>query len=113
MVSENFNELVIRTENGKKIFRVRARELPNWYGIPDIGFIYHNEWSDAEIEYNGEIFNSHDAEDAMWDWYNEQCNEDGVEPNEKGFDNFMLDHADDVRELLDEVSRGRKENNVR
>ena len=112
MVSENFNELVIRTENEKKIFRVQARELPNWYGIPDIGFIYHNEWSDAEIEYNGEVFNSHDAEDAMYEWYTDQCHDDGVDPSDKGFEIYMLEHADEVRELLDNVSRERKGNHV-
>jgi hypothetical protein len=109
MVSENFNELVIRTENGKKIFRVQARELPNWYGIPDIGFIYHNEWSDAEIEYKGEIFNSHDAEDAMWE---RCCEELGEAEADKQFDKYMLEHAWEVRELLDDILTERKGNYV-
>lgn len=29
------------------------KELPNWYGISDVGFIWHGEWSDSEIEYKG------------------------------------------------------------
>lgn len=37
-------------------YESQFRRLPDWYRIPGIKFIYHNEWSDPEIEYKGERF---------------------------------------------------------
>ena len=33
------------------------KEYPNYCGIEDIGYISHGEWSDAELEYKGKLFN--------------------------------------------------------
>lgn len=44
---------------------IDGREVPNWHGIEGVGYIYHGEWSDPEIEYKGKRFNIHDVEYIM------------------------------------------------
>ncbi len=34
-------------------FYFPMKELPDWYGIPNIGFVYHGGWADSEVEYKG------------------------------------------------------------
>lgn len=77
------------------------KEYPNWYGIPDIGFIYHNNWEDPEIEYKGKRFNSHDIQDTMWEYFNEACEESTIKPTDDGFGLYTKDNQDLVYEMLD------------
>lgn len=35
------------------VFYFPMKELPDWYGIPNIGFVYHGGWADSEVEYKG------------------------------------------------------------
>lgn len=93
-------------ENG--VLHFLPKEYPDWYGIPDVGFIYHNEWADPELEYDGEILNSHIVEDSMWAQYREDCEEDGIEPDMDGFEVYMKEHAYDVYYLI-ELALGRIE----
>ena len=84
------------------------KKYPDWYGIPNIGFIYHNDWTDPEIEYEGEILNSYIVEDSMWSIYTEDCEETGKEPNIDEFADYMKDNTDEVYYLI-ELALGRIE----
>ena len=86
-------EYDFKIENGVASFPMK--ELPNWYGIEDAGFIWHGQWSDPEIEYKGKRINCYIVEDTMWDRFKEDgfCDEDL-------FGNYMVEHADEVRELI-------------
>lgn len=81
------------------------KQYPNWYGIENVGFIYHNEWSDPEIEYNGMRINATIVEDIMWEkWI---CDEDGnfdpeKEKDLRGFELFMKENANEIYELIEE-----------
>lgn len=77
------------------------KEYPNWYGIKDIGFISHGAWSDPEIEYKGRVLNSIIVENTMWERYNEECEADGVTPDEDDFALYMESHPEDVYELIE------------
>ena len=82
----------------------KMRELTNWYGFADIGFIWHNEWSNPEIEYKGKRINANIIEDSMWQrWiYDDNGNLiDGRENDDDGFAQFMLDNKDEVYELIE------------
>ena len=78
------------------------KEYPNWYGIEDIGFIYHGSWADPEIEYNGHVINAYIVEDTMWERFTEQFKEQGKDADEciDDFDDYMREHKDDVYELI-------------
>ena len=88
-----------KIENGKATFPMK--EYPDWYGIEGIGFIWHSEWSDPEIEYKGKRINSYIVEDTMWERYKEECEERLQEPNYDNFDIYMKEHAEDVYELIE------------
>lgn len=75
------------------------KKYPDWYGIPGIGYIWHNEWADPEIEYDGKRFSCHIVEDTMWERYREECYERDEEPDEDKFGDYMRENADEVREL--------------
>ena len=79
-----FEEAEIRLEGGHK----------NWYGIPDIKFIWHGEWNDPEIEYMGRRCSCFIVEDTMWERFRE---DDLSDPDE--FSQYMQENADEVYEL--------------
>lgn len=45
--------------------------LPNWYGIPGIGFEWRGAWNDPMLHYKGHAFNAHDMQDGLWENYQE------------------------------------------
>lgn len=45
--------------------------LPNWYGIPEIGFEWRGSQNDPMLHYNGHVFNAHDMQDGLWENYQE------------------------------------------
>lgn len=80
------------------------KEYPDWYGIPNIGFIWRGGWSDPEIEYKGKRINSTVVEDTMWDqWthddYGNYISERGNDLD--GFSKYMKENADEVYELIE------------
>ena len=79
------------------------KEYPNWYGIEDIGFIWHGSWSDPELEYKGKVVNSYIIEDSMWERFREDCEEQGKNADVciDEFDTYMKENAYDVYELLE------------
>ena len=80
-----------------------SKEYPDWYGIPDVGFIWHGEYSDALLEYHGKVYNSFDIEEVMWNrWiYDDDGNLiPAREKDDTGFSLFMRENAQDVYELF-------------
>jgi len=90
-----------KVENGVASFPMK--EYPNWYGIEDIGFIWHGAWSDPEIEYKGKRINATIVEDTMWERYKEDCEEQGKNADAciDEFDTYMINNADTVYELIE------------
>ena len=85
---------------------LKPKEYPDWYGIPDIGFIWKGTQSDPYLEYNRKQFNSHIVEDTMWERYHMDCKENGIMPSEDDFTGYMLSHKDEVYELCNLVIKG-------
>lgn len=80
----------------------KLKERPNYCGIEDIGYISHGEWSDAELEYKGKLFNENVVSDAMWGRFIEEFPEkDG---DYEAFNQYMYDNKDEVYELLEDWS---------
>jgi len=79
-------------------------KLPDWYGIEGIKYIWHNEWADPEIEYKGKRCSCYIVEDTMWErWIHDD--DDNLIPekenNPDGFDEYMRENADEVKELCE------------
>lgn len=73
-----------------------------WYrGIEGIYFIFNGEWSDPEIGYKGYAFNETYL-DFMWDYYNEECEEKGIEADiDEGYTQYLQDNRWQIFEFLD------------
>ena len=41
--------------------------MKKFYGIEDINFIWHGEWSDPEIEYKGNFINYYTIKDSLYE----------------------------------------------
>lgn len=82
------------------------KELPDWHGIPDIGFVWHGTQTDPEIEYKGHRINATILEDTMWGrWV---LDDEGNflperENDDVGFSQFMRNNVDEVRDLIEFV----------
>lgn len=86
----------------KEILRIfEERDLPDWYGIRGIKFIWHNTQSDPEIEYKGKRCSCYVPEDTMWARYREEMEEKNVEPDVDKFGDYMRENADQVYELCE------------
>lgn len=77
------------------------KELPNWYGIKDIGFIWHGEWSDPDIEYKGKRINATIVENTMWERYIDDCEMFGTSADVDGFGRYMVANQEEVYELIE------------
>lgn len=87
----------------------KAKDYLDWYGIPNIGFIWKGTQADPYIEYKDKQFNSHIVEDTMWERYCEDCEELGIEANEDKFADYMLHYKDYVYELCELAVDGMEE----
>lgn len=96
MISTILNELVI--ENG--VTCIMRKELPNWYGIQDVGFIWHGEWAAPEVEYNGKTVNAIEVGESLWNDFYEEF---GRSPTDEEFDEYMIEHQDMVKFLIEEI----------
>lgn len=78
-------------------WKVVPKEFPDWYGIEEIGFVWHGMWADSEIEYKGKRCSSCIVEDTMWERFREDYpNADGNEFNE-----YMRERENDVIDLCE------------
>lgn len=97
MISTIEKDLIFEDGVAKMVWK----EYPNWYGIKDVGFIWRGSWSDPEIEYKGKRINSTIVEDTMWERFRENCEEDGITPDEDEFELYMAANPEDVYELIE------------
>lgn len=78
-----------------------------WRGVPNVRMIWHGEWSDPELEYNGIVANYHDIEDTMYEY----AKEDGIDAeNDEEFDKYCQEHDYDVYALFDNFIESSKKN---
>ncbi len=76
---------------------VKSSSNKCWYGIPGIYKIWHGEYSDPELEYNGIIKNYYDVEDTMVAW----ARDAGVDTDDENeFGKYLREHSDEVYELF-------------
>lgn len=94
----------IITKQGKGL--IVPVEYPDWYGLTEVGFIWHGAWADPELEYKGKEFNLYIVEDTMWERYNEYCEENNKTPDDDDFKKYMKENKDYVYELLDLAIEG-------
>lgn len=98
MISTIERDFIVK--NGVASFPMK--EYPNYCRIEDIGYISHGEWSVAELEYKGKLFNENVVSDAMWERFiKEFPDKDG---DYEAFNQYMYDNKDEVYALLEDWS---------
>ena len=105
MISTIERDFIVK--NGVASFPMK--EYPDWYGIPDVGFIWHGEWCDPEIEYKGKRINSTIVEDTMWERYTHDDDGNYISANandEEGFNHYMHQNREEVYELIELAMEG-------
>lgn len=76
--------------------KVRTNMLPNWYGIPGIGFEWRGSQSDPMLHYKGHTFNYWDIEYTLWEHYNERENIFNEDEWEQYVKDNAINYLDDV-----------------
>lgn len=78
----------------------------NYYrGIKDIDFIWHGEWKDPELSYNGMTVNYYDVEDTIWEEYMEDRYTKALEnpDDEEEFTGYCQRHEADIKQLIVDI----------
>lgn len=84
-------------------------DYPDWYGIPNIKFIWHNSQTDPTLVYKGKEFSQYLVEDTMWFRFTHDDDDNFIKERDQDFDGFekyMLESKDDVYELCEAIIRG-------
>jgi hypothetical protein len=68
-----------------------------------VEFTVPNDTDDPTIYYNGNYYNYYAIEDTLWDYYKDECAENGVSPDENEFEKWVADNSYYVYDLLDEI----------
>ena len=72
--------------------------------VPGAIFIWHGDSADPEILYKNHLINYYNVEDSLWNSYKDECEENGTEPTEEGYDewaeqletDFIISELDDI-----------------
>lgn len=83
--------------------KIKGGLIKPWYGLSQIGFRYHGDYADPELEYKECCFNVHAIEDALYDDFAYSCVENNVKPTEKGFAEYIKANSESVYEYADSV----------
>jgi hypothetical protein len=74
-------------------------------GVPGSTYIWHGEWSDPEILWDGVELNANDVEESLWYSYEEECKDNGENPTEEGYEDWLKEMGTDyIASQLDDLS---------
>lgn len=76
--------------------------VPKFFGILEIDFIYHGDWCNPEVRYKDELFNYYDLEETLYDLYL-------GENTEKSFEEWVVENKEIAFGVLDDISNNSKE----
>ena len=71
-----------------------AARKPYWWGVKSVQFISHGEWSDPEVYYMGKFYNAVELEQAMYEWWAEEVNN---EDTKLDYEEWMKKNASNAK----------------
>lgn len=83
ILSEGGN-LYWKDDNGE----AHTNSTDTWRGVDGTTYVWHGEWADPEVLYDGKEINCVDLEDNAWAFYKDECEGDGKQPSEQEFDSL-------------------------
>lgn len=93
----------VNSANKRRAIKAAWGGWGKFYGLNDVEFTVPNDTDDPTIYYNGKYYNYYAVEDTLWDYYKDECNENGVIPDEADFENWVADNSYYVYDILDEI----------
>ena len=82
-----------------------------FHGIPGTVFIYHGEWSDPEVWWDGVELNANDIEESLWYFYKDDCKERGENPTEQGYEDWLEEMGTEyIASQLDDLAWAAQDN---
>ena len=108
MISESVKKVLMegghlyyKDEDGK----VHTNSKETYRGVPGSVYISHGEWADAEILWNGVELNATDVEEDLWYSYKDDCEENGEQPTEQGYEAWIEEMGTDyIASQLDDLA---------
>ena len=89
-----------KDEDGK----VWTNSKKTYRGVPGSVYIWHGAWNDPEVIWKGQSLNVYDIEDGMWSTYKDECEENGEQPTDNGFDAWVEAQGTDwIASQLDDL----------
>ena len=73
-------------------------------GIPDIIILWHGEWADPEVCWNGLTRNYYDLDEILWERYVEECRENGTTAEVDLFPAWVKKNAETAIGLLQDMA---------
>lgn len=105
MISESVKKVLMegghlyyKDEDGK----VHTNSKETYRGVPGSVYIWHGEWSDPEILWKGVELNANDVEESLWYSYKDDCEENGEQPTDEGFEEWVKN--EDIASTLDDLA---------
>lgn len=78
-------------------------EKQMYRGIGDVYILWHGEWADPELEYNGMVANYHYVEDAMYSNFRYECEASRTDHNTISFTRYCMDRVDIIKQLIEDI----------
>lgn len=82
--------------------------MANWCNTTSIGFIWHGEWADPELESGGKVVNYFDVEYYVVDCMEEENLDYN---NDEIFCKYVREHETDIISWIDEIAPDVEEEN--
>lgn len=91
----------------RQVIEANCGSYGSFYDIEGITTLYHGDWADPEVEYNGIHANYYDLEDYLWDVYSSSCDGEGKPTSDDDFAIWVKDNADMVYEWFETYKEAR------
>ena len=74
-------------------------------GVPGSTYIWHGEWADPEVLWDGVELNVNDIEEGLWYSYKDDCEERREKPTEQGYEAWLKEMGSEyIASQLDDLA---------
>jgi hypothetical protein len=74
-------------------------------GVPGSTYIWHGEWADPEVLWDGVELNVNDIEEGLWYSYKDDCEERREKPTEQGYEAWLKEMGTEyIASQLDDLA---------
>ena len=74
-------------------------------GVPGSTYIWHGEWADPEVLWDGVELNVNDIEEGLWYSYKDDCEERGEKPTNQGYEAWLKEMGTEyIASQLDDLA---------